>query len=101
LLLLNLSLDKQKWSLFENTLLHFDIGLSSYFTMPRQRRGAAPARSTPARPSTAPARPAPQKQQRPFSTATAPSAQAQQPPPAAAQQSQGPGLFGQMASTAA
>ncbi|PGH26712.1 hypothetical protein AJ80_01658 [Polytolypa hystricis UAMH7299] len=69
--------------------------------MARQRRGAAPARSAPSRPTAAPpARPAgtPMTQQRPASTSAA-------PPPAAAQQapaqSQGSGLFGQMASTAA
>ncbi|KIX05118.1 uncharacterized protein Z518_05990 [Rhinocladiella mackenziei CBS 650.93] len=65
--------------------------------MPRSR-GGAPARSVPSRPA-APAptpRPvAPQQQQRPMSTA--PTQQAHPP----AQVSQGPGLFGQMASTAA
>ncbi|KAK1141625.1 hypothetical protein N8T08_008889 [Aspergillus melleus] len=80
--------------------------------MPRQRRGAAPtpARSAPTRPTAAPARPAaaPQAQHsQPHSTSAHPPSGAQQhaPPPAAApapvQQSQGPGLFGQMASTAA
>ncbi|PYH98744.1 hypothetical protein BO71DRAFT_370409 [Aspergillus ellipticus CBS 707.79] len=81
--------------------------------MPRQRRGAAPtpARSAPARPTAAPARPAAapygQQQQAPHSTSAAPPQQHHAPPPAAApaaapvQQSQGPGLFGQMASTAA
>ncbi|BCS05058.1 coiled-coil-helix-coiled-coil-helix domain-containing protein [Aspergillus luchuensis] len=84
--------------------------------MPRQRRGAAPtpARSAPTRPTAAPARPAAAPsygQQQPHSTAAHPQQQHHAPPPAAApaatpaaapvQQSQGPGLFGQMASTAA
>ncbi|KAE8350283.1 hypothetical protein BDV28DRAFT_139417 [Aspergillus coremiiformis] len=71
--------------------------------MARQRRGAAPtpARSAPTRPTAAPPRPAaaPSAQQhQPHSTAAHP-----QPTPQAApvQQSAGPGLFGQMASTAA
>ncbi|KUL83903.1 hypothetical protein ZTR_06832 [Talaromyces verruculosus] len=72
--------------------------------MPRQSRGrgpAAPARSAPTRPTAAPARPAPphQQQSAPHSTAAHPPA-AQQAPPMPVQ-SQGPGLFGQMASTAA
>ncbi|KAJ5114686.1 hypothetical protein NUU61_000445 [Penicillium alfredii] len=71
--------------------------------MPRQRRGAAPtpARSAPTRPTAAPARPAPApQQQQPHSTAAHPPQHApQQAPPV--QQSSGPGLFGQMASTAA
>ncbi|KAJ5288548.1 hypothetical protein N7478_001578 [Penicillium angulare] len=71
--------------------------------MPRQQRRAAPtpARSAPTRPTAAPARPAPQ-QQASHSTAAQPQ-QHQAPPPmqAPAQQSAGPGLFGQMASTAA
>ncbi|CAI6336864.1 unnamed protein product [Periconia digitata] len=64
--------------------------------MPRQRGGAPPRRPTaaPARPA-APA-PAPQRHS---STAAAPPAAA--PQAAAPQASQGPGLFGQMASTAA
>lgn len=67
------------------------------FIMPRQRSSgrAGPARA-PARP-TAPAPAAPQ-QQRPAATMAAPPPQAHAPPAAA---SQGPGLFGQMASTAA
>ncbi|KAK2758052.1 hypothetical protein FQN54_004458 [Arachnomyces sp. PD_36] len=72
--------------------------------MPRQRRGAAtPARSAPSRPTAAPARPAAapsQTQTRPSSTAAAPAQQQQAAPPAQAG-SAGPGLFGQMASTAA
>ncbi|KAF3941481.1 hypothetical protein ABW19_dt0210260 [Dactylella cylindrospora] len=66
--------------------------------MPRQRGGARPA----ARPA-APPRPAAQQQQtRPASTAAVPATQTHAPPPAIPQtQSQGPGLFGQMASTAA
>ncbi|OKL63439.1 hypothetical protein UA08_01985 [Talaromyces atroroseus] len=73
--------------------------------MPRQNRGrapAAPARSAPARPTAAPARPAaPQTQQsQPHSTAAHAPAPVQQAPPMPVQ-SQGPGLFGQMASTAA
>lgn len=83
--------------------------------MPRQRRGAAPAatpaRSAPSRPTAAAPAPTasrPQQQQhQPHSTAAHPSSQSHQPPPQAqqpppAQQgSSGPGLFGQMASTAA
>ncbi|CRG82961.1 hypothetical protein PISL3812_00308 [Talaromyces islandicus] len=70
--------------------------------MPRQSRGrapAAPARSAPTRPTAAPARPAApqQHQSQPHSTSAHPPAQ--QAPPV--QQSAGPGLFGQMASTAA
>lgn len=75
--------------------------ITSTTTMPRQSRG--PARSAPSRPTAAPApRPAaPQQQQtRPASTAAHPPQQ-QQAPPQAQQGSQGPGLFGQMASTAA
>ncbi|KAK6367354.1 uncharacterized protein PV06_06653 [Exophiala oligosperma] len=69
--------------------------------MPRSRGGAGPSRSAPSRPTaSAPRAAAPQQQQhRPMSTApTAPAQQAHAPP---AQASQGPGLFGQMASTAA
>lgn len=69
--------------------------------MPRQRRGAAtPARSAPSRPTVAPARPAAPQAQRsqPHSTAAHAPGQTQAPP---MKQSQGPGLFGQMASTAA
>ena len=66
--------------------------------MPRQSRG----RGAPSRPTAAPARPAvstPTPQTRPASTAAHPPTQtAQHAPP---QASQGPGLFGQMASTAA
>ncbi|RPB19495.1 hypothetical protein L211DRAFT_842569 [Terfezia boudieri ATCC MYA-4762] len=68
--------------------------------MPRQRGGAAPRRPTIA--------PSVSKQQtRPSSTAAVPARVQQAPPPVAAQAhppataSQGPGLFGQMASTAA
>ena len=73
--------------------------------MPRQQRRAAPtpARSAPTRPTAAPSRPAAAPQQQaPHSTAAHPQ-QPQQAPPmqAAPQQSAGPGLFGQMASTAA
>ncbi|EER24413.1 hypothetical protein D8B26_005270 [Coccidioides posadasii str. Silveira] len=74
--------------------------------MARQRRGAAPtpARRAPARPTPAPAAPA-QTQHRASSTAAAPPPAApaaqQAAPPQAVQQSQGPGLFAQMASTAA
>ncbi|KIW07809.1 uncharacterized protein PV09_01730 [Verruconis gallopava] len=70
--------------------------------MPRQSRGrpAAPSRPTaaPARPSVPAAQPHP-TQNRTASTVAHPPAQ--QAPPAPVQQSQGPGLFGQMASTAA
>ncbi|KAL6241038.1 hypothetical protein RBB50_012133 [Rhinocladiella similis] len=68
--------------------------------MARSRGGAGPSRSAPSRPTASAARPAaPQQQQhRPMSSApTAPAQQAHPP----AQASQGPGLFGQMASTAA
>ncbi|CAG8960119.1 hypothetical protein HYFRA_00010598 [Hymenoscyphus fraxineus] len=72
--------------------------------MPRQGRSGGGSRA-PARPSIAPQRPAPQKQQtRPATTAAYPPTNTQQPhPPAAAAgaPSAGPGLFGQMASTAA
>ncbi|KAH8171633.1 CHCH domain protein [Sarocladium implicatum] len=66
--------------------------------MPRQRSAgrAGPARA-PARPTAPAPTPAPQ-QQRPAATMAAPPPQAHAPPAAA---SQGPGLFGQMASTAA
>jgi hypothetical protein len=63
--------------------------------MPRQRSGARPtptARAAPTRPTATAAAPT---TQRPATTAAAP------PPAAAAPVSQGPGLFGQMASTAA
>ena len=67
--------------------------------MPRQSRGrpAAP----PSRPVAAPARPAagPPAQQRTASTAAHPPQQAQTAHPVG--HAQGPGLFGQMASTAA
>ncbi|KAJ5726384.1 uncharacterized protein N7483_007741 [Penicillium malachiteum] len=74
--------------------------------MPRQQRRAAPtpARSAPVRPTAAPARPAATPQQQaPHSTAAQPQQHQQAPPPMQAppQQSAGPGLFGQMASTAA
>ncbi|KAI9769418.1 MAG: hypothetical protein M1840_004120 [Geoglossum simile] len=74
--------------------------------MPRQRRGAAaPARSAPSRPTIAPARPnvTSQPPNRPSSTAAYPPAATNQSlPPAQAQaQPRTPGLFGQMASTAA
>ncbi|KAL8738035.1 MAG: hypothetical protein Q9181_001103 [Wetmoreana brouardii] len=67
--------------------------------MPRQRRSA------PARPAVAPKRqtaPTQQQPARPSSTASYPPATTQKPgPPAQAGQQQPPGLFGQMASTAA
>lgn len=72
--------------------------------MPRQSRGSsAPRRptATPARQPVTPPGPAPA---RPATTAAHPPATAQQqhpPAQAAPQQSAGPGLFGQMASTAA
>lgn len=75
------------------------------------RQGRSGAGSRPSRPTVAPrAAPAPQRQQtRPSSTAAAPAnAQHAAPPPAAAAPpagaaapSQGPGLFANMASTAA
>lgn len=70
--------------------------------MPRQQRRAAPARSAPARPVAAPARPAAPTQSRSASTmAHPPATTSQAKPPATTAQQQGPGLFGQMASTAA
>lgn len=71
--------------------------------MPRQSRGPAPAPRRPTAPAPAPRQPAPQ-QTRQASTAAVPQQRAappaqQQAPPTAG--SQGPGLFGQMASTAA
>lgn len=71
--------------------------------MPRQRRGAAaPARHAPARPTVAPKQPnvTPQQPSRSTSTAAYPPAnvnQSGQP----TQAGKSPGLFGQMASTAA
>jgi hypothetical protein len=69
--------------------------------MARQRGGAAPRRPTV--PTTKPATTAPAPAtQRPASTAAAPPQQAPPHPQAqAAPTPQGPGLFGQMASTAA
>ncbi|KAI1366703.1 hypothetical protein F5Y08DRAFT_300769 [Xylaria arbuscula] len=68
--------------------------------MPRQRSAGRPA-AAPARPSVpARAAPAPTQQQTRPATTYAP-AQAQAPPAPAPTASQGPGLFGQMASTAA
>ncbi|KAI9848528.1 MAG: hypothetical protein M1837_007197 [Sclerophora amabilis] len=68
--------------------------------MPRQRGGGR----APSRPAPAPARQnvtPPQPQRRPASTVAHPPAKQQAQPPAQAQQQQSPGLFGQMASTAA
>ncbi|TVY21610.1 Mitochondrial intermembrane space cysteine motif-containing protein [Lachnellula arida] len=66
------------------------------------RQGRSGGGRAPSRPTVAPKRPAaPAPQQtRPATTAAHPPAQ-QAPPPAAQQGSAGPGLFGQMASTAA
>ena len=71
--------------------------------MPRQRRSAAPARSAPSRPTAAPARQVPPsgQQHRPATTAAHPSAVGNKPGVPAQQGGQAPGLFGQMASTAA
>lgn len=69
--------------------------------MPRQRSAPAaraPASRAPARPTAAPAAPT---QQRPATTMAAPPQHAPAPVQQAAPVSQGPGLFGQMASTAA
>ena len=93
----------EKSLLSENSLKSFQHII---IKMPRQNRGRpAPAPSrAPSRPTAAPAaRPAaPQQQQtRPASTAAYPPQAQHQAPPAAPQASQGPGLFGQMASTAA
>lgn len=67
--------------------------------MARQSRGGGGSR----RPVAAPVRPAPQQQKRPATTAAYPPAKTGAGPPAAGAQqgSAGPGLFGQMASTAA
>lgn len=68
-------------------------------TMPRQRSaGRAPSRPTV--PSRAPAAPTSQQQTRPATSYAAPNQAPHQPAPQAPA-SQGPGLFGQMASTAA
>ncbi|KAI9740122.1 MAG: hypothetical protein M1818_004873 [Claussenomyces sp. TS43310] len=72
--------------------------------MPRQSRSGGGR--TPSRPSAAAARPAPQQQSRPATSAAYPPANARNapapaPPAPAPTQSQAPGLFGQMASTAA
>ena len=70
--------------------------------MPRQGRSGGGR--APSRPTAAPARPAPPKQQtRPATTAAYPPPKTNQVGPTAtpAQGSAGPGLFGQMASTAA
>ena len=67
-------------------------------TMPRRSGGGA--RSAPSRPSIAPSRSTPQ-QQRPSSTAAHPPATQQQQKAGQATGQQSPGLFGQMASTAA
>ncbi|KAK1964663.1 hypothetical protein LY76DRAFT_593209 [Colletotrichum caudatum] len=67
--------------------------------MPRQRSAGRPS-AAPSRPTVPAAKPAP-VQSRPASTVAAPPQQHAAPPPAAAAPSQGPGLFGQMASTAA
>ncbi|KAA8914666.1 hypothetical protein FN846DRAFT_481350 [Sphaerosporella brunnea] len=69
--------------------------------MARQRGPARPAARPAPRPAAAPA-----QQSRPATTASVPARTAPPPPPAAAPQAQvpqqqGPGLFGQMASTAA
>jgi hypothetical protein len=67
--------------------------------MPRQGRSGGGSRA-PSRPMAAPQRPAPQ-QTRSATTMAQPPARTTQAPPAQPQQQQGPGLFGQMASTAA
>lgn len=70
--------------------------------MPRQRRGATPARNAPARPTAPQSRPKvmPQPQHRSTSTTSHPPQTAQQAG-APTQAGKGSGLFGQMASTAA
>ncbi|KAH8882679.1 hypothetical protein GQ53DRAFT_700533 [Thozetella sp. PMI_491] len=67
--------------------------------MPRQRSAARPP-ARPTVPSRAPSAPTQQQQTRPATT-YAPQQQHAAPPAQAAPVSQGPGLFGQMASTAA
>lgn len=72
--------------------------------MPRQRSsgGGRSAPSRPTVPSRAPVAPTSQHQTRPATSYAAPTTQKpHQAPPAAQAGSQGPGLFGQMASTAA
>ncbi|OAA53514.1 CHCH domain protein [Niveomyces insectorum RCEF 264] len=64
--------------------------------MPRQRSAGRPSVSRAPAP-----KPLPQQQTRPASYAAHPAPPAHAPAPAAAPVSQGPGLFGQMASTAA
>ncbi|KAK5010014.1 hypothetical protein BJ546DRAFT_108804 [Cryomyces antarcticus] len=69
--------------------------------MPRQSRGSAPPRrpvAAPSRPNVTPPQPA---NARPASSMAHPPANAQQPHAPQQTASQGPGLFGQMASTAA
>ncbi|MCJ1337662.1 hypothetical protein MMC09_002945 [Bachmanniomyces sp. S44760] len=70
--------------------------------MPRQRRSAASVRSAPSRPQTTATRNVtpPQQPTRSMATAAHPPAATQQPK-AGVQAGQTPGLFGQMASTAA
>ncbi|KAK1975337.1 hypothetical protein LZ30DRAFT_605867 [Colletotrichum cereale] len=67
--------------------------------MPRQRSAGRPS-AAPSRPTVSAAKPAP-VQSRPATTMAAPPQQHAAPPAAAAAPAQGPGLFGQMASTAA
>lgn len=92
-----------------NSQTPIDFPVSNESNMPRQSRSGGGSR--PSRPTVAPSRPAPQ-QTRPATTAAYPPARAAPAPaapPAAApapvqaqpQASAGPGLFGQMASTAA
>ncbi len=90
----------------QSTVLpNLSLKLSHYHQtiMPRQSRSGGGSR----RPSVAPSRPAPQQTRPSTSAAYPPARTPQAPPPAAAapaqqaQGSAGPGLFGQMASTAA
>ncbi|MCJ1235976.1 hypothetical protein MMC14_003952 [Varicellaria rhodocarpa] len=71
--------------------------------MPRQRGGSgrAPARSAPSRPTSAPARPNVTPPQQRSATTAAHQPTTTKQPQAQAPAIQGPGLFGQMASTAA
>ena len=69
--------------------------------MPRRRGAAAPARSAPSRPTTAQNRQVTPQQPANRSSSTTAQPPAAAAPGATSQAGRGPGLFGQMASTAA
>ena len=86
-------------STYRPSRLFIRSGPTRIIIMPRSSRPAG--RSAPSRPTVASKPSAPSSQQsRPAATMAAPPQQ-QMAPPAAAAPSQGPGIFGQMASTAA